>query len=542
MARCVQRGLLSAVVSGLLIITLVGCGQRGAAKDAPPVTPASSDTPSATPTTPAPPPQRPKAPVPADRDPAAVSAALIGLDPCALLARATVKVPGLPANAELDRMDPHTCNRSSDGTGTDAQISVDLGNGVDTPDRFHEEALTVAGVKAYFFHFGVDKPLEYERCRVGIPVSFQDAIDVEIQLASTKERVDLCRQLAIAAAVPVAKALATPQAFPNRLPKAHRDACVVLAQALGEPLTYPGFRHIGSVDWCKKEIGKRSIGVRFNNFRLDRTPEKTLRIAGKTVVAREFMDCTLSWSDGPSGVPGQYRSTRTIELIMDMGYKSGNCVRAARLAPAVMRELAKPVPKPVAPQRPLTYRPGEPDVAAAGACVDLWQARSCAPYKPVPAPRGADEVLRQVQADPNAACAIAADTVRKQLGPAFRPVTDQRRKDPNGPYECAFVEPSHRLTVWVGVAPPKPGHTVYPTLRIAGLPASTGSTEISAEPGRTVRLDTLVVDVTEQIELTVGFEYGEPRSPVSDPPVKSLDSGQLTRLRQVATGIVAGHF
>lgn len=535
MARCVQRGLLSAVVSGLLIVTLVGCGQRGAAKDAPPVTPASSDTPSATPTTPAPPPQRPKAPVPADRDQAAVSAALTGLDPCALLAQATVKVPGLPANAEFDRLDPHTCNRNS-GSITDTQISVDIGNGVDTPGRFDEQLLTVAGAKAYFAYFGVEQVLDHERCRVGVPVSFQDAIDVEIQLASTKPRVGLCRQLAIAAAVPVVKALATPQAFPNRLPKAHRDACVVLAQALGEPLKYPGFRHIGSVDWCKKEIGKRGIGVQFSNSRLDQTPEKVLRIAGKTVVVREFLDCTLSWSDGPSGVPGKYRSTRTIELIMDMGYKSGNCVRAARLAPAVMRELAKPAPKPVAPQRPLTYRPGEPDVAAAGACVDLWNARSCAPYKPVPAPRGADEALRQVQADPNAACAIAADTVRKQLGPAFRPVTDQRRNDPNGPYECAFVEPSHGLTVWIGVAPPEPGYTVYPTLRIAGRPASIGSAKLS-DQDPVVRLDTVVVDLAEQVQLSVGFEFGEPRSPGAESPVRSLDQAQLTRLRQVATGV-----
>jgi hypothetical protein len=531
-----QRGLSTAVLCGVLLAGLTGCGVRGREESPPAATPVSSATPSATPTTPPPLPQRPKAPVPADRNPAAVSAALARLDPCALLARITVKVPGLPPDAELDPFGAHTCTRRED---IGVALSVRLGSGVDTPHRFFEQTLTVAGAKAYFNHVGVGDPLEGERCRVGVPVSFQDAIDIEVSFASTKERVDRCRTLAVAAAVPVVKALATPQAFPNRLPKAHRDACVLLAEALGEPLRYPGFTHIGSIDWCKKPAGERhSIGLNVHGVDVG-AGDDVLRIGGRTVNRRNYDDCTLSWSDGPSGLPGR-SGRRIIDLVVDVGDRTTNCNRAAALAPAVMRVLAKPAPKPVAPQHPLTYRPGESDVAAAGACADLWKARSCAPYQPVPAPRGADEVLRRVQADPNVACAIAADTVRKQLGPAYRPVTDLRRNDPNGPYDCAFVEPSHGLTVWVGVAPPKPGVTLHPTLKIGGLPASTGSVEVS-DIDPVVRLDTLVVDVTEQVQLTVGFEFGESRSPVSDPPVRSLDDTQLTRLRQVATGIVTSY-
>lgn len=214
-----------------------------------------------------------------------------------------------------------------------------------------------------------------------------------------------------------------------------------------------------------------------------------------------------------------------------------SCAEAATTAAAVVRVLAGPAPASVAPQRPLTYRPDEPDMPAAGACVDQWLPRSCEPYRPVPAPRGADEVLRQAQENPNVNCAIAIVAVGKHLGPAFRPVTDLRPDEPNGPFGCAFVEPAHGLTVWVRVAGHRPKNDRH-WITYAGRQAQERTKWVTDKYGRSHQHDELVVNLTSQAQLLVELDSSEPRGPVDNPP---LDASRKVRLRPLTTDIITAY-
>ncbi|MFC0622944.1 hypothetical protein [Kribbella deserti] len=53
-----------------------------------------------------------------------------------------------------------------------------------------------------------------------------------------------------------------------------------------------------------------------------------------------------------------------------MTLRATTCVEGAKIVLALMKLLAGPAPTRVPAQHPLIYKPGEPDVPAAGACAD----------------------------------------------------------------------------------------------------------------------------------------------------------------------------
>jgi hypothetical protein len=109
----------------------------------------------------------------------------------------------------------------------------------------------------------------------------------------------------------------------------------------------------------------------------------------------------------------------------------------------VQEALAADAPEPGRLNGPLTYGPDEPDSGAPGACVDFPDV-GCQPYQQVEPPAGAD-VVKAAAANPDLLCAVAIGPVREILGAEFQPVT-------YGEF-CAFVEPTHQLTVFLSALP-----------------------------------------------------------------------------------------
>lgn len=450
----------------------------------------------------------PTAEVPKDRDPAAVMAALTRLDACALM-----------GSAKAVPMTPHRCRLE---TGVGESMTLTLGAPMDWQERYASDVLTVKGARVY-----VQGP-DLDRCKADIPVSFTQTI--EVGLTTFRDLTPArCEQVRTMTAAVITR-LANPEAYLSRMPAARWNACTALARSLG--LTAPTSKHsiVSGLDQCTDPDG---LQVELSFDRDFKSPaDATVRqLGGKRVRQFTFSGCDLQWSQGPSGVANAPKHVVTV--------RAKTCGQADKSALVLMKVLDGPPPAQAKPQHPLTYKSGEPDRAAAGACADVGTREPCEPYHQVEAPTGAQEILRRVKADPNVNCAIAVDAVRKHLGPGFRPATLNSPAEHLAHRSCVFVEQSHEHTFAVSVvdAPPTP-KTVY-------LPHGQDIT-VQGRPGtffsfveRNSRRDDLYVGVADRITLRLQFDLVPGRGATTK---TRPDTTRAALLQPLATDILTKYF
>lgn len=402
----------------------------------------------------------PHAAVPQDRDAAGVTAALNALDPCDLLDPAAARSALIPAELTPVPRGPHRCELEIARGSDDVNVTIDTP--LSARDRFMQEPLILAGHKAYLSR-------QATMCRLAIPVSFTRAIEVRADL--TGPRYKQCRQLVTRFGTAAVGALESPHR--TNLPLSRWESCTLLREAL--PAGRRSFSHgnfTDGMDRCDAISKGESTPDYYLDFEYGDDPglggaDPVRTIGGHRTRIYSDPQCNLSWSEGTTGI-GKHNSANVTLVAPD-------CTQAENAAVRAMDLLSGPPPATPAPQGPLTYAADQPDVAAAGACVDLPTYGTCEPYRPVTAPHGGKELLRHIAADPYIRCAVAVDAVRKHLGAEFKPVIDidpvvvvdgKRVADSR----CTFVEPTHSIRFSLdtdeGVAP----DTSLTTQKVAGHP------------------------------------------------------------------------
>lgn len=253
-------------------------------------------------------------------------------------------------------------------------------------------------------------------------------------------------------------------------------------------------------------------------------------ITGHSVRIYRIPQCVLAWNQGPSGMDGQPAQVVTLT--------APDCAQGRRLVATAIHTLDRRPPAMAAkPQSPLTFRADQPDVAAAGACVDLQTFGKCEPYVDVPVPEGTTEIRRHVAADPHVNCALAVAAVRKELGGRFRPVVDSALPiKANGKTtvnsRCVFVEPSHATRILVLVSDAAGPRRPDSALTVAGRAARLAD---DSENSRSLLV--AIGDHPEDGELLVSVAVSPSRGTHGDP-----DPAPLRSLTPLARDIVAKYF
>jgi hypothetical protein len=443
--------------------------------------------------------------VPHDRDPRAVTAALARLDPCSLIDPRTAHSSLFPATTHPIANGPHTCALEH----SSADLLV-VGLGARSADRFDARPLLFAGSKAY------QSP---NNCRLDLPVSFTKAIVLNAAWGVTDRSARQCDETLRNFGLVAARALRHPAV--TRRPLSDWTACAVLRDILGP--SAGRLNDDDGIDRCHtpgSDLAQTTVRLAYG---LEPRDHDTTHVAGRTV--HVWSDCSLVWTQGPSGVAEQ--PFQLIEI------HAPKCDRAKQLAAKTMQLLSGPAPKPsVTPQEPLTYRSNEPDVAAAGACVDFRDdlGLTCEPYHPVPVPDGTNAVLRAGQADPNVSCAVAVDAVRKYFGTALRPVVMSPDAASAG---CAFVESDHAVVVKVWLQGSFNGGA---RTTVAGHAAAVGRPENPADP------HTIAVSLSsaDDDNLMVWVQYLHPRG--DKYAGQGVPAGKPVALRDFAADIVTRYF
>ncbi|MPZ84691.1 MAG: hypothetical protein GEV28_31630 [Actinophytocola sp.] len=228
--------------------------------------------------------------------------------------------------------------------------------------------------------------------------------------------------------------------------------------------------------------------------------------------------CAVSWSNGlVSGTDPAF----TDQVVTVLG---PDCDRARDIAAEVLD--APTAGRAGPPQRPLLYRPGEPDQPAEGACgYVVSDAGSCHPYPGTALPTGRAAILRAAGEDADVSCAVAVDAVRDRYGDRLFPVAFL-----DG---CTFAEPVRTVTVDVGLMPePPPVAPNAERTEITGLTAWVGdSTGNPATRPVTVELDG---DGALSVSVMVLPEPGGRRT---DP----VDPARLGTADEIAEDVVTTH-
>lgn len=384
-----------------------------------------------------------KAEAPKDRDEKAVMAALRQLDACALVDPAA-KVAGFPADAMRRARSPHRCEILRED-GAD-EVEVILGDLLDAQRRSTSELLTIGGVKAY-------RSASEDSCFVDLPVSFRLAIKFYARKGSRSASSEMCAPAKGFAQYAVGRLADPDRVKPGQnTPMAEWDACQILTAGLGdnpEGLKIATNSSNSGVDSCgadkeRPENASPAVRVELQYGRDPASETKYVRtVGGKPVRVYEESDyCNLAWSNGKvkSGEAG--RTDQVVEV------QARDCKGGEAITTAAMSRLRDAPPTAAKPQRPLTYRPDEPDIALPGACADfapVTTARPCEPYVEITVPSGSQDVLRAAEADPNVNCAIAKEAVARHFGDKFKPVTSMGR--------CVFVEPTHSVELTIVAMP-----------------------------------------------------------------------------------------
>jgi hypothetical protein len=385
---------------------------------------------------------------PPDRDGDAVLNALRMLDPCALLDGPGMAAAGLPGNAHPISRGPHSCSFSADRI-LDATVDVLVGEKTEYGNKYHELPVTIAGAKAYLD----DRSLSgHQDCDVDIPVSFVMSVSVRYQPAYGSNA-NACDQVKLAAAGVIAK-LGNPDAatMPASRPLGNWDGCSLLTAALPDldpkKTTLDFYSAQSPYDSCSARQddgnGKSSdlgdLEIKYDSDPLSGANRTPKQVGDKTAnVSDMSTSCYVEWGLGPSGSADKLYDTVVVEV------KLKGCDKATALAVKVQKALAGQAPGNAKPQRPLLYKPDEPDTAAVGACIDFSQNDgNCAPYQPFTLPASFDAWFPSTDSQPAIGCALAVDAVREVFGDAYKPVVWGQH--------CFFVEPTHAMTITIDLA------------------------------------------------------------------------------------------
>lgn len=406
-----MRARMGVLVMFATVVGLAGC-----------TTPDAKAPPSSTPTTRSTT-DRPAVPRPKDRDEDAVAAALGELDLCALLDKANAASRAVPTNLRPQRNTPLFC----DLEGTRSVVSAAVGS-FDHERRISSLTRTIGGAKAYV--------RQDSRCTISLPVSFKSAIQF------TQFPPNDCRELTklVGAAV---KVLANPDAV--RTTPAW-TACAALAAALDEEPDKAKLVSTGS-GTCMNPVDKAdSVSITVaHDFPPPSVKPRTMTIGRTRVSVYELDDtCEVFWRQRSFDSRYADKPDYQVQAV------AVDCDQATALAESLIGVLAKPPTTDAAPQRPLLYRPDEPDNPYPGACafVDELDPRKCEPYVEVPVPGKPAEIVRAAAADADVQCAMSAKAIGARFGAELTPVADSD----NGT-RCFFVEPQRQLQLTFSVAP-----------------------------------------------------------------------------------------
>ncbi|GAA3437419.1 DUF3558 family protein [Kutzneria kofuensis] len=385
---------------------------------------------------------------PPDRDGDAVLTALRQLDACALLDGPAMAAAGLPPNSHPIPRGPHACSFSVDRV-LDDSVDVMVGKKTGFAAKHRELPVTIAGAKAYLDDLTMG---DHSECAVDIPVSFVMSIEVRDK-PGFQSRTNSCDQAKAAAAGVIGK-LGNPDSVtvPASRPLANWDGCSLLTAALPDldpkkvRLEMDSARSPYDSCSASQDDGKgtsTSLGqveVKYDSDPLSGANRTPRQVGDKTAnVSDMSTSCYVEWGLGPSGSPDKLYDTVTVEV------KLKGCDAATALAVKIQKALAGPAPTGGKPQRPLVYRPDEPDTDAVGACLDFaMDDGNCAPYQPFTLPASFAQWFPSTDDQPAIGCALAVDAVKEVFGDAFKPVVWGQH--------CFFVEPTHALTITIDVS------------------------------------------------------------------------------------------
>lgn len=394
----------------------------------------------------------PRPALPKDRDAASVRAALLQLDPCALL-DAVARDAGLPPDAQRSAETAATCDYLSAEGKT--LVAVHFANRFDELVRYNAAEFPVDGWKAY------REEVTQGGCAVTFPVSFTRGVTV---IAGEP----LCPTME-----PLAAAAAAALGAPDALARNGRGwtACILLAVAVERQVD----------EWRDSDTESCADDLRTLRFRIDDGYSGgTSTINGQAVAVTPPNPslggdkCAVSWPV-PDGAPNEI-----VEV------SAADCPTAERFAGQVIDVID--TPERAKPQRPLLYRENEPDLPAIGACAHYsGDTTTCLPAEAAAAPESGDDLLAEAG---NAAlvCAATTDAVHDAFGKAMSPVVI---KDADGE-RCVFVTPTHRVELVL---------TVHDSSLEDVTPSWAESTSIAGHPA-TATSQEAVVD-TSHYELAV---------------------------------------
>nr|WP_253668101.1 hypothetical protein [Streptoalloteichus tenebrarius] len=384
---------------------------------------------------------------PSDRPAEAVLSALRQLDACALVDPSAAKSAGFARSVPEG---PHTCDYLGNG-GDKAEVRI--GHHFDHGSRYRSEPIELGGVRAYLFR-GEQK--EKAPCELNIPVSFTLSIRLDVRRGESTSS-DTCAQARALGGAAAAR-LATPDALkvdPATRPLSDWDGCTLARAATPQrPDLRVSTAIQDSVDECRLEEDKKDtkdtkqagtfvwFKIRYTSDPLQGNHVKR-QIGGRTAAVMDFGDnCWVSWAHGPSGNSDKLASHAVVEV------KTQGCDNVANIAAEAMRVLAGAPPSPAAPQRPLTFRPDEPDGDAPGACVDFTSAGSsmgCEPHVAARVPTNKKDLMVAADKNPNVTCSMADEIVRQVFGQEMRPIVYGGH--------CYWGEPTHAVAVRVTLTP-----------------------------------------------------------------------------------------
>lgn len=317
---------------------------------------------------------------PPDRDPAAVVAALRGIDACALFDVNAAR-SGVNPRAVTMPSGPHACLLAVDEKWTPAypsRLTIEVGADDDADFRYLEKVLTVGGAKGYEYS---DDETRRE-CLVDLPVSFSLSVRLDLEAEVAKDvRYDACVVVEHYAASVVAR-LSTSEGRTNLGQRffAAWDGCSFLARLLAADAgayTFEANGHDDPFSGCKTTGTNRSPGpeleVTYSKWYAE-PGERPTRIAGKAAMINSGARCEIRWNQGTTGNANEWFGSVIFAL------KADDCATTQRLATeAIALAGGAPDDGGTKAQRPLLYAPGENDTGKVGPCVDLILP-DCVPY------------------------------------------------------------------------------------------------------------------------------------------------------------------
>jgi hypothetical protein len=273
-----------------------------------------------------------------NRDERAVFAALLRIDPCALLKSAASTLPAYSQRVQLEPGGPTQCTVSSADQAGTVRMWLDE---LSTNQRRQMKLTPLGGAKAYVERTAV--------CKVYLPVSFTYALAFLTDGFPGENQCPTGEQFVEAAA--------TTLAHPETVQSEPRwDTCDLLRAAIGDG-SYRRSSQVTILDDCDEDKTGAWLNFDYGTPGVDTERVKWTKdaVGNATVWMNELAgECRVEWQAGP---PRHQSETGLRALV-----KSPTCDGAKQLAGSVMTLLAQAPPNDVPPQQPLLYEPDEPDM------------------------------------------------------------------------------------------------------------------------------------------------------------------------------------